>query len=270
LQATTRRSLAGSIHALQDAERDLQNWPSAEQTWQFDAQLARKSLIEGEATFYQYRVAAPLLGLDIKQANFDAALREQLGLAHKRAFESETPLRESFRTFPYAYGAQLAYSAWSKGGPRGTDPLWAAPPATTQQVMAMVLGMNEPQATGVEIALPDLTETTLEPRDGDVLGAWGLRLLLEKRRAPKALELALTWRGDQFSVFTDGAETETYVLWQIELESAEAAAELDSLFGARDPFGHRVSGARLYLNAAYDAQPSPELAAWGERWLSGN
>lgn len=263
------------IHALQDADVDLENWPG--EPWNsFDVALARKSVIEGEATFYQYRAAVPFLGLDIAQADVDSALLEHLDYVIKKDFESDVPLDMSFLTFPYAYGARLAYSGWLDGGPRGTDPLWASPPATTQQVMATVLGLGEQVSAGIEIAPPDLSQDS-EPFDSlmvvasNSLGAWGLALLLNQVHAASPERLALAWRGDRLFAVQPPDSDITCALWEFELDSEESALALDKALGGNlQLVRHDTVGSRVYLSGAYPQPSLCQIAPVGKRWLSGN
>jgi hypothetical protein len=78
------------IHALQDSDHDLVNWPAGAPWNSFDSSLARRALVEGEARFYEYRAAVPFLGLDIAEADFESALQEHLEYVSSIAFESDT------------------------------------------------------------------------------------------------------------------------------------------------------------------------------------
>jgi hypothetical protein len=263
------------IHALQDADVDLENWPAGAPWNTFDLALARKSVVEGEATFYEYRAAVPFLGLDIAEADVDSALLEHLDYVIKKDFESDVPLDMSFLTFPYAYGARLAYAGWLDGGPRGTDPLWATPPATTQQVMATVLGLGEPVTEGIEIAPPDLSQDS-QPYDSlaimasDSLGAWGLALLLNQVHQAAPDKLALAWRGDRLFAAQPPSSDTTCALWEFELDSAESAQAVDKAFGLLQQVRHDTIGSRVYLSGAYPPSSFCNLAPVGKRWLSSH
>lgn len=264
------------IHALQDADYDLVNWPAGEPWNSFDSSLARKSLVEGEATFYEYRAAVPFLGLDVAQADFDSAFDEHLDYIIAKAFESDTPVNDSFFTFPYAYGVLQAYAAWQKGGPRGTDPLWASPAETTQAVMATTLGLGEAHESGIDIAAPDLPadpapfDTPLTLSASDSLGAWGLTLLLNSTHTDSPDKLALAWRGDRlFAAQAEGSDT-TYALWELELDSPESANAVDAALRI-NYVDHAAMGSRVYLSGAYPSSGSSRrLTAAGELWISGN
>ena len=80
----------------------------------------------------------PLLGLDIGTIDFRGALSERLREDIGDAFYADTPIGASYNTFPYGWGAPLAFETWlADGGPRGLDALWASPPNTTQQVISL-------------------------------------------------------------------------------------------------------------------------------------
>jgi len=255
------------IHALQDADYDLLSWPDGDTVPSFDARLARNSVIEGEASFYQYRAAVPLLGIDITQVDFASAMREHLDYTRGLVQKSQSPLGESFSTFPYGFGAAQAFAAWTDGGPRGTDPLWASPPTSTQQVMSPILGVDTPQTSGLEIPTPDIKDLTSD--SDDTLGAWGLDILLERLEGEgkEADADALTWRGDHLWVYTDAQGTSTYLLWQLELASPAAATRLNGAFDSFLGCQHATAGSRVFASCS-DFKPAPELTAWGQSWLA--
>jgi hypothetical protein len=249
-----------AVHALQDADYDLTTWPG-EPAETFDARLARNAVVEGEADFYEYRAVAALLGLDVAQVDFESALLEHLDFVQARLSESTAPYRDSYATFPYGFGALQAFHAWQEGGPRGTDAIWASPPGTTQQLMAQQLGLNEPQATPRELPLPEIEGLTLYA--SDVLGAWGLHLVLGMDGVSNPAERALDWRGDRLRVFTD-TDNQPYLLWQLELASEDAARLLTR---TRAGCTGRSFATRAFVSCG-DHQVRDELTSWADAWLS--
>jgi hypothetical protein len=262
------------VHALQDAEHDLETWPGEDVEMTFDASLAASTVVEGEASFYESRVSAPLFGLDYARFDFEAAFQGFMDRALVRAFDSSLLLSQSFRTIPYGVGALRAFHLWEEGGPPGLEPLWSEPPLTMQRVLAETFGSNTPVAAGVTILSPDAPEGLTLYGD-DVLGAWGLCLVLTKHggdasRVTDFIDQALTWRGDRFSVFTD-ADDSTYALWQLELESSKAARALNDLFAELDVdhVDHGTAGARVFVSYNMNELPaSAELTAAGESFLA--
>jgi hypothetical protein len=252
------------VHALQDADHDLLHWPDDEPTT-FDSGLAHSTLVEGEAKFYEYRASVPLLGLDLDDVDLEVTLQENLERSFEQALSAELLMSESYATVTYGMGAVQTLRVWNESGPRGMDPLWASPPRTMQRIMSELFGLNTPQDRGIDIAAPEIE--ALAAYDDTTLGAWGLYLVLAKAGEAQPLERSLTWRGDHLWVFEDG-DAATYALWQLELESSEAAQDLDAFFGRLANVRHRSSAERVYASYAvgpHDA--SPELSARGEVWL---
>lgn len=261
------------VHSLQDADYDLDHWPDDEPR-SFDAALARSTLVEGEATLYEYRAAAALFGLDIGEVDLESSLQHRLAGVLEEALQATSALSVSFRTLPYGMGALRAFAAWRQGGPRAIDALWAAPPRTMQSVMAELFGVNAPQDSGAEIAPPIIDQLTL---DSDaVLGAWCLYFIKMQAGAANALDSALSWRGDHLWVYTD-ASSSTYTLWQLEFDSAGAARSWKDFFDSKHPptpvggaatFVSETAGTRVYVSYAYGGvSAAAPLTGWGTAWL---
>ncbi len=262
------------VHVLQDLEHDLTTWPNEEIAWTFDSRLAARTVVEGEASFYETRVSAPLRGLDHARIDFEATFEGFMERSLVRAFDSKLLRSQSHRTLPYGLGALQAFHAWEDGGPSGMEPLWADPPLTMQRVLAETFGRNTPQAAGAEIAPPDVPEG-LTLHGDDTLGAWGLCLVLTKRedaaaRVTDFIDDALKWRGDRFSVYTDADES-TYALWQLELESSKAAKAMDDFFDELSSVEHATAGNRVFVSYNMNKLPASEaLTAWGQAWLESS
>lgn len=271
--ATTDTVLVHEIvHALQDADYDLATWPGHDASSSFDARLARSTLVEGEASFYQYRAAVPLFGLDIGAVDFEATIERHLAKSFERALSSAYRLPQSFSSITYGLGAQQAHAAWKSGGPRAIDARWATPPTTMQGVLCELFGMNEPQAAGIEIPEPAVPGLSLAA--SEVLGAWGLYLFLADKPGAHPVERALGWRGDHLWVYA-GPDAETYALWQIELDTEVAAGAIALQLREALSYGAAIEsgGARVY--AAYSADDNaqsglspPPLAELGRAWLA--
>jgi hypothetical protein len=255
------------VHALQDADYDLANWAGYEATT-FDAYLAARSVVEGEATFYQYRAAMPLLGLDHRSVDFREALNTQLSYRLGDAYSSPTPYGASYATFGYGFGAANVYETWTDNGPRGIDGLFASPPATTREIMARLYLGTVDAIDIVEVPEPQVTGLTLHSHD--TLGAWGLDLFLVKAGLewPDHYEHALGWRGDHLWVYTDEATLEqTHALWQIELASAAEAAAIDAVLSPLAKIEHGTQGTRVFVSLGFET-PVADLTEWGQTWIA--
>ncbi len=253
------------VHALQDADFDLTTWPQGVDASTFDGFLATDAVVEGEAAFYQYRIAAPLLGINADPRDFfqamDSFLQDQIG----KAAGSPTPLGASYSTFPYGFGAPLAFDAWTAGGPRRIDELWASPPQTTQQIFVRLYRRGTEQSSSTPIAEPSVTTLTLDSQDS--LGAWGLELFYIRHDVTTELvDHTVAWRGDQLWIYTDETAAESYGLWQVELETAAESQALDDVFAGISGVEHGTDGTRVFASFGFE-KAAPELTAWGQSWL---
>lgn len=256
------------VHAYQDVDYDLLAWPDGpDAPTNFDEQLALSTLIEGEASFYQYRAASALLGIDPSQVDFNQTFQSHFDYVMGHVYESDAPFGETRSTVPYAYGATLAHEAWKQGGQRGIDALWASPPRTTQQVMAQFRKRNVPQARGADFTTSELADATLEPYTDGPLGAWGLNVFLFDNLGSTGFkqDQPLSWRGDHLWVYRNASET-TYALWQLVLEDEPTARFVDQVFQSLPNVQHRYLGNKAYV-AVSSGIVSPELASWAEAWL---
>jgi hypothetical protein len=191
-------------------------------------------------------------------------LNQHLARTLEQALSSEQPLSRSFSSITYGMGAIGTFGAWQRGGPRGMDATWASPPRTMQRVMADLFGENTAQDAGILIDAPAIEG--LQPYADDVLGAWGLYLLFVALLGGDPIGSALTWRGDHLWVYTDESKA-TYALWQVELESPQAARELAARLPSTLFIEREVSGRRLYMSYGVNGPSDPQLSAWGKAWL---
>lgn len=198
------------VHALQDAKYDLAAL-SEEHATTTDAALSLRALVEGQATWYQYRVAAAMLGFDTVDFDFASefrAMREDLVADARR---DPSPYVASFGTFPYAFGAPLAHDAWRSNRAGFEAELFASPPLTTVEIMNLGLGIEEP-ARG----LHDFSEPTpagdFSLLARETLGEWMLNLCFDgKGLSP------VRWLGDALWIYTN-PEGDVAWLWEMQLE----------------------------------------------------
>lgn len=179
-----------------------------------DAARAREALHQGaaagsEARFYAFN--ARTIGFMPMKENTEAV----------QLMATLSPFLRGLTTFPVAEGKAYADSLFV----RGNDPLHAAfrnPPQTTHAVLFPAKPALEPMA----LELPAVSE---EPFLTESAGNLGLRLWLEPLGDPgAAFEIASHWKNDRYLLFPDGEESSA-VLWDIELDSTEAADQLQTL-----------------------------------------
>jgi hypothetical protein len=246
------------VHAVQDAEYDL-NALDDELATTTDASLSWRSLVEGQATWYQYRVAAAMLGYDTVDFEFDRLfedLRDDLVLT---AQEDESPYIASFGTFPYAYGTNLMYEAWLADRAGFETALFGDPPLTTLEIMRRSLGVDEPAVRPLSFSDPVPTEdfTLLEH---DSFGAWMLNLCFHTKGLSE-----VRWLGDHIWIYT-AADGSAAWLWEIELE--RSASTLPDALEITMPTGVSVEGLGERLFVVSGGRDAPFLLEAGRAFLN--
>jgi hypothetical protein len=179
-----------------------------------DAARAREALHQGAAA----GVEARFLAVNALKGGF-MSMKSNVGV--EQLFASLPPFIQGLTTFPVVEGKGYADTLHVQGGEKLLGAL-REPPFTTRKILQP--GLAENSAKRIEITgLPE------EPYLSESAGQLGLRLWLERAGdVGMAHELSSSWAGDRYVLVPDG-EASTAVLWEIELESAEAAEELQSV-----------------------------------------
>jgi len=179
-----------------------------------DAARAREALHQGAAA----GVEARFLAVNALKGGF-MSMKSNVGV--EQLFASLPPFIQGLTTFPVVEGKGYADSLHVQGGEKLLGAL-REPPFTTRKILQP--GLAEISAKRIEITgLPE------EPYLSESAGQLGLRLWLERAGdVGMAQELSSCWAGDRYVLVPDG-EASTAVLWEIELEFAEAAEELQSV-----------------------------------------
>ncbi len=175
-----------------------------------DAARAREALHQGaasgaEARFYVEK-ARTIGFMPMKETNEIEQIRASL-----------SPFVQGLDNFTSVDGKGLADSLYVKGN----EPFQAAfrsPPQTTRAIFVPGEAASEPVAL-------ELPATPEEPFLTETAGQLGLRLWLQP--LGDAMEIAACWRNDRYVLFPDG-ESSSAVLWDIELDSKEAADRLQA------------------------------------------
>lgn len=178
-----------------------------------DAARAREALHHGLAAGAEARFLA-------EKARTDGFMPMRENQALKQLLASLSPFLQGLASFPVVEGKGHADSLHV----RGNEPLHAAfrnPPQTTRAIF-------RPGEPAGPIAL-ELPATPGEPFLTESAGQLGLLLWLKSHGdAAAASELAATWKNDRYILFPDG-EVSAAVVWDIELDSAEAVDRLQAI-----------------------------------------
>lgn len=178
-----------------------------------DAARAREALHQGAAAASEarfYAANALSTGFMPLKENTEAG----------QLLASFSPFIQGLATFPVAEGKGLADSLHVQGN----DKFQAAfrnPPQTTRAIQFPGEPVTGPKAL-------DLPAPPEEPFLTETAGQLGLRLWLEPLGdVGAASEIASCWKNDRYLLFPDGEESSA-VLWDIEMENAAAAEQLQS------------------------------------------
>lgn len=179
-----------------------------------DAARAREALHQGAAAGAEAR----FLAVNALKGGF-MSMKSNVGV--EQLFASLPPFIQGLTTFPVVEGKGYADTLYVQGA----DKLLAAlrePPLSTRKILQP--GMDEISVKRIEFAgLPE------EPYLSESAGQLGLRLWLDRAGdVGMAQELSSCWAGDRY-VFVPDGEASTAVLWEIELDSAEAAEKLQAV-----------------------------------------
>lgn len=213
-------------HALQDAAGQLD---TSDEVSQLDAHLARRALIEGEATLVTDQAGTEGYGLSFFDLDYAAALARYRSTSLANAVDARSPFERAYSYFTYAYGASYLWGRREKKHSVNSAAAFDELPQSTHAVMEGDPTLP-PNDLGDE-AVPDLPDLTL-------VGSYHLgRFLYEVFRWPaEGVPLSFDWapwgdelEADTFSVFID-AEGNVLTSWRLRfwhrLEAEDFAAHL--------------------------------------------
>lgn len=204
LRAVERLTLAHELqHAL--AGQRLTLPPFDVEGIEDDAALARRALIEGDATVTV-----------VEYALAELTLTERLALAGEVATETGSlggleALPHHLRrrlVFPYESGAAFVTSLREAGGWRAVDAAYARPPTTSAEILFPVRYLEQQPPVEVETAAA-LAPPWAHARSGS-FGAADLLFIFEApggdptRALDDPLAAAAAWNGGRYQLFVDG------------------------------------------------------------------
>lgn len=196
-------------HALQDQYFDLGSFLEEGMGFSIDAQLARDSIMEGEAVAITLNYTLQDQGADftrLKDIAQWSRQNRQLVESGQKAFGRKAVFNDA-ASFPYEQGAAFLQKYVRRYGWKGMNYLFEHPPSSTHQVLHP--GSFFPRRRNpARVQVEDLSKTALgggEKIWEDCFGEYRLYLLLrqyigegEARRAVEG------WRGDQLQIYDCG------------------------------------------------------------------
>ncbi len=207
-----------------------------------DAMLARRALVEGDATLAQMFYLGGLSRAE--QEEWYEAVRRQPSEVFDRA---PRVIREEL-TFPYEAGLVFVLTLYKRGGWDTVNNAFRDPPASTEQILhPEKFFRREPP---IRVTLPPLTDTLgsgWRLVDENVLGEFFLRVYLEERLSASQAEAAAAgWGGDRYAVYwNESAGQDLLVIalaWDDEAEAQEFVEAYRSYATARYGGGPKREG----------------------------
>jgi len=227
------------VHALQDQHFDITAYDVYETS---DGFLARRAVVEGDATLAQYRfIMEQQYGTDLHELNWPSAFDNLRQFSEDLLLEGTYPsVFLDYPTFCYPYG--LEYDAYNLTGVRYgnsaigpfpydwglEDELFTDRPAnSTQQVLRLRVNETDPVA-GLEFGVPAALAERFSIFNTDVLGEWYAYLLFFNAAddIPASRLLASNWDADRALFLQDLDTDELAVVWASRWHDATAAAEV--------------------------------------------
>jgi hypothetical protein len=252
------------VHALQDRRHDLGSF-GADFALDSDGELARSSLIEGEASVYQYLLMFAYAGRDVRSVNFRAFFEDLASVGLDVTLQAGSPALTAGSIFPYTFGTRYAGEHWMEGGSAAVDALYAAPPRSSWEV----LGGDAAAEVAVFAEAPAPLDGYVASSD-DIAGAWVSVAMLAGLEgasdvAGELPELASQWRGDHLWIY-DSPDAGVATLWAIEWASADAAERFAELAASFMPAGATLrvdtAGSSTRVTAVERAE---DMEAWRAR-----
>ncbi|MEM7310345.1 MAG: hypothetical protein AAF682_26955 [Planctomycetota bacterium] len=213
-------------HLLQDQRSSLRELT---ERGTYEGFLLHQCLLEGEAELRSVALALRLEGRELTGADLDACVFELRRLYAR----SEPSLYEA--------GFRHLFRVFQEGGWDAVDQAVLDPHVTTRDL----LDGGGRTAGALEVTLPPWPALgAIEPVWEDVLGAWGLLVILgpdypSLERLAELTELALAWRGDRLAV-GHREDGQPVLVWRL-VFADEAAGRLaaQSFAGAEGTVAHR-------------------------------
>ncbi len=222
-------------HALQDQHWGLPAEMVPVTASHTDRVLARRALLEGDATWASFAT----VGGTLDDAMRARVLRQLDGLpAQLAASVPDVPplLRETL-AFQYRDGTAFVDRVLARGGWAAVDRAHADPPVSTEQVLhpERYLARKRDDPTSIEVAsTTSLARAGFSLVMGDTLGEVVIGVLLRRSMpAERAAEIAAGWDGDRVAAFARGAEL--IVVWMTAWDSEADAAAFAAALGPPSP-----------------------------------
>jgi hypothetical protein len=228
----TGRDLVGEFlvaheltHALQDQHWGLPTKPEPVLDQHGDRELARRALLEGDATLAGF---AYLTGRPLPPSLIEAVETQLHGVPAElaRKYPDVPEIVRTSLAFQYDEGAAFVGRALRNGGWAAVDAAHADPPTSTEQVLhpdRYFVRRDAPVAVAVR-GTGGLEAAGWNPILEDTIGELAIRVLAGRFVPPeRAVVVADGWGGDRLRAFARGGDVA--IVWLTAWDSASDATE---------------------------------------------
>lgn len=211
-------------HAVADQHFDLQKFTDASED--FDGDLARSAVIEGQASWVMHEYAQERIGrslLSNRLLAVAAASASRIEVDNYPVY-SASPLyiRESLM-FPYADGLMFQQAAIEELGPGGFTKVFLDPPTTTQHILDPKTWIAKRKPT--QPKLPELRLKGFERSSHGRIGQLDHFVLLKQYSGEStARRLADSWRGAHYEILENEDHSRAVLRYVSEWADEAAAA----------------------------------------------
>jgi len=254
------------VHALQDQSFDLRRFladgdPAVDE----DQRLARKFVVEGEATFLMMAHGLARPGAQAQLGNWsvaglrvwtrmlaamdllDVVSTVRLGSDAGTVSADERAALNAVATLPpvvtvpmfepYFKGAELVSEVWAAGGWAAVDALYRDPPESTEQALHPADKLVARRDRPVRITLGGRAQLPSPAPASEVIGELGWRTYFKTWHHPEAEQAAAGWGGDRYWswVVNDHAVTVTATTWDSPADAERFLAAYETTLASRFP-----------------------------------
>jgi hypothetical protein len=254
-------------HALADQHFNLENFME-ETPSNDDENLAHTAVVEGQASWL-------MIAYELKRGGQSPVPTEEMlksvadsgetSMADYPVLKSSPLYIQQSLLFPYSEGTRFFNAVYRKLGKAAFAEVFTHPPVSSAQIIHPEKYFAHEKPT--EPALPKLAPEGKEVTDGS-MGEFDHQMLLQQYLGEaKAGELAPHLRGGQFRIVTRGHDSKPVLLYAVEWDSPESAAEYFA--------DYQKVLRKKWTRCDFSEQKTALAAGTGDNgsfvvWLSGN
>ena len=220
------------VHALQDQTYGLSGPLDRFNTPDFDRgdeALAFRMLMEGEATYFQFKSAYARSGQEhLLAVELEARSAQPASLSPLAKDPSIPEFLVQQIVAPYAKGPLFVHRVCASQGTDALDALFKSPPTSSEQILSPHKRLFPTRDAPSVLELPDLSDTFgpgTELRARETFGEFGCRLIFKALTGDENLAACEGWDGDRAHAYARPGEAWAALVWALTFDSEGDAIE---------------------------------------------